>query len=54
MLYRIAMVISLCMAGKILLFPPRGIKKSPYLYQRGTTFNALRLARKFQQLMYHV
>ena len=49
MLYCMAMVISLCIAGKILLFPPCGIKKkkSPYLYQRGTTANALRLVHTF-------
>ena len=33
-------------------FPSWFKKKSPYLYQRGTTANALRLACIFLQLMY--
>ena len=55
MLYRTAMVILLRIAGKILLFLPRGIKKNPpFLYQCGTSASALSLAHISLHLLYHV
>ena len=55
MLYRIAMVISLRIARKIVPLLPRAIIKKPsYLYLGGTSANALSLARTFLHLLYRI